>query len=105
MSDGAVDADTAQQEEDELYTVREENITAVGGMEIDIELRQRPSVEEGGAGERDVDTVWAELRDHIGLVAQAMKDETPPSEIEERDRSLEPMGTVDWERVFGGGER
>lgn len=101
-ADGAdgVTVEEYDRNEHRLYSIREENVMTVDGMEIDIELRQQIA----GADERDIDKVWGELKDHLGLIAQAFRDETPPSEIEERDPDNVPFATVDWDRVFNEGE-
>jgi len=87
-------------DEDDLYSARTEAITVVDGMEIDIEVRQL----RGGDEER-CEKVLMDLKDRLGLVAQAFEDETPPSEITDRDPAKVPMMTVAWGRLFSEDEQ
>jgi hypothetical protein len=77
------------------YTVTTEEITVVDGVEIDITVR------DTGAGERRVDHTLTELKTHLGRIATAFEQRTPPLELEEIPDQNKPMFSVAWDRVLG----
>lgn len=73
-----------------MTRVTTSEITAIEGVEIDIEIR----------GDEDrVNRAHTELLDHIGRIAAAEEKREPPLDVE-RDDEHKPMLSLDWESVF-----
>jgi hypothetical protein len=74
------------------YNARVEDITVIDGVEIDIEVR----------GDEDrAETALMDLKDHLGWIAEAYDQETPPEQLDDRASENTPLMSVDWAGVFG----